>query len=181
MILSLGACSMSFVKSADEACGPYPGPDEVSKDVELVAMGWDSPFHQELARQPFTYVQCRAANGDQDAQYVLGLFYLDGIQIEPDYRRATALFAEATYKPAGRGNTIVRHNGDYAGIVNFETTPEKPGVLDAYYQLGKMHEQGLIKGVDLELAEWFYNIAATKGHRKALEALENLQGKDGET
>lgn len=177
-LILLSGCTSLILKSPDKACGPYPGPDENSENVELIGMGQESQFHRDLAKQPFTYIQCRAAHGDQDAFYVMGIMVLNGIQVPQDYKWATTLFSEATYRRAGRGQNIILSGGQYAGIVNFETTPEKQGIPDAYYQLALMYQKGLIKGADPEQWEGLFEKAAAMGHAKAAEALAEMTSQE---
>lgn len=103
-------------------------------------------WHNQQYKEALPLIRSAATRGHADAQYLMGMAYLEGRGIVQNYRGAMDYFSKAA----------------------------EQGHLDAEYQLGIFHRDGLATPRDRETAYIWLNIAAAQGHTEALASRERL-------
>ncbi len=120
-----------------------------------------------------------AEQGNADAQYNLGLLYMNGKGVEKNDRQALFYFldaarqghAEAQFNAGllfATGRGITRTDRD--AFMWWERAA-KQGLIAAKYNLGFMYAYGRGTGVDYEKAISLWNEAADAGYAEAIDAL----------
>ena len=124
----------------------------------------------------------RAAKGDTEAQYELGLIYRDGDGVGQDYGKAGALFTEASqHGHAEAQYELARLYYTGAGFVRDRKKAQALFVLAAdhgsaasQYFLGVMYSKGRGVKKNYRKAAYWYDKAARQGHPDADDHLKNL-------
>lgn len=99
-------------------------------------------------QRAFPWLKAAADQGHIDAEYLVGMAFLNGRGTLQNYRSALASFIKAA----------------------------EQGHLDAEYRLGILYRDGLASPPDKEAAYLWLNIAAAGGHEEALHLRDKLTG-----
>ena len=124
-------------------------------DTEQATNNIDNVVVEEITKETTSKTEVDrlrplAIQGDQDAQYRLGVLYYSGSEVKQDFSQAALWYRRA----AEQGN------------------------VDAQYSLGNMYLMGEGIGQDDNQAAHWYELAAEQGHNSAkhnLESLKNIQ------
>lgn len=130
-------------------------------------------------KQAFELWKPLAEAGDADAQYNIGLLYMNGLGVEKNSRFARQLFmaageqgqADAQYNLGlmyYQGNTVYRSNKDAFTWWNKAAAQNH---APAQYNLGIMYAYGIWTGQDKSKALELWRASAGQGNRDAMEAL----------
>lgn len=158
-LLILGGVAASFIMSSDPEAEYQPridarDPIALSK-VKTGAQQGDPQAQYDLGltywrdanyAEALPLLRAAATAGHADAQYLMGMAYLNGQGIVQNYRDAMEYFNKAAQQ----------------------------GHLEAEYRLGIFHRDGLSTSQDREQAYAWLNVAAAKGHPDALAARDRL-------
>ncbi|OYY94292.1 MAG: hypothetical protein B7Y41_08210 [Hydrogenophilales bacterium 28-61-23] len=108
-------------------------------------LGW---FHWQNAeyQQAYKWLKAAADQGHTEAEYLLGMAYLNGRGTVQNYRDAMAMFSKSALR----------------------------GHMEAQYHLGIIYRDGLSTPPDKESAYLWLNIAAADGHEEALQYRDKL-------
>jgi len=131
------------------------------------------------------WVRKAAEQGDDNAQYFLGVMYRKGEGVSLDYAEAAAWYRKA----AEHGNALAQLNlgwaynegegvtRDFPDAVNWYRKAAEQGNAVAQNNLGWMYEEG--KGVphDMVTAYMWYSIAAAQGLERAKSAINAIEHK----
>lgn len=125
----------------------------------------------------------RAAAGDAQAQYQMGLLYQEGGEVQQDYRKAAAFFAQA----AEKGHAEARYQLArcyYAGSGVERDSVKARSLLAAAADAGSVEAQFHLAGTyargkggvrkNERKAAYWYKRAAEQGHQGAKEHLETI-------
>ena len=108
-------------------------------------LGWTYWKNAEY-QKAFPWIKAAASHGHSEAEYLLGMAYLNGRGTVQNYRSALEQFTKAAQK----------------------------GQLEAQYRLGIFYRDGLATPSNKELAYLWLNIAAAHGHEEALQFRDKL-------
>lgn len=136
-------------------------------------------------QQAFELWKPLAEAGDADAEYNIGLLYMNGLGVEKNSRFARQLFmaaakqgqADAQYNLGlmyYQGNTVFRSNKD---AFNWWSKAAAQNHAPAQYNLGIMYAYGIWAGKDVNKALELWKASADQGNRDAMEALIRAYGK----
>jgi TPR repeat protein len=108
-------------------------------------------------------LQLEAESGNTSAQCILGICYLDGLDVDVDYSKAFRLLSEASSKGASRATVnLARMYAQGLGVsVNFQEAIylyENVGNVEflAAIELGRIYSHGLGVAADqLKAAQWY--------------------------
>ena len=121
--------------------------------------------------------------GNEDAEYNLGLCHQWGIGVEQDRAAAMQLYRQAAVKghvsaQVAAADLLLRQNAREASLAEalnwFENAAEK-GAPAALFALGRLHERGRGVPIDRERAIAFYKRAKEAGSIEAGTFLERLE------
>lgn len=114
----------------------------------------------------------KAAKGDSEAMYILGLAYLTGTGVEQNERMASHWFEESAKKgnvdAMSKLGTMYLNNGNYSEALKLLKQASSKGDIASIYRLG-LYYQFIEK--DNEQAFKYYKSAAEKGFSKAMSKL----------
>ncbi len=99
-------------------------------------------------KSAFPWLKAAAGQGHIEAEYLMGMAFLNGRGTLQNYRSALASFSKAA----------------------------EHGHLDAEFRLGVLYRDGLASSPDKEAAYLWLNIAAAGGHEEALQLRDKLTG-----
>ena len=130
----------------------------------------------------YKQVAVRAAQGDADAELLMGLRYADGGGVVKNEKEAARWFeraarrgqAEAQYR---YGLALLEGRGvvqDYKAAFHWIEQPAKRGYSAAQYALGELYRYGTGTPVDKAQAYLWFNLAASQGVEKAAKARDSL-------
>jgi len=115
------------------------------------------------------YLRQKAESGNCAAQCILGICYLDGIDVEVDYREAFRLLSAAADQGASRAIvSLARMNADGIGVSKNPHEAirlyEMVGHAEflAAVELGRIYSRGLGVPTDRSKALKWYSIAVSK-------------------
>lgn len=108
-------------------------------------LGWTYWKNAEYQKS-FPWIKAAASHGHSEAEYLLGMAYLNGRGTVQNYRSALEQFTKAAQK----------------------------GHLEAQYRLGIFYRDGLATPSNKESAYLWLNIAAAHGHEEALQYRDKL-------
>lgn len=143
-------------------------------------------------KKPYDVPDCRAkaSQGDAQAQYFLGTFYLEGREgLEADYKKTLELYTKA----AEQGHVWAQFNlglmykdGQYlkekpTRAAKWFLEAAKSGHANAQYVLGALYLVGEGVPKDIQMIYLFWNLAASNGHDKAKIAIKSLTKKMSQT
>ena len=123
-----------------------------------------------------------ADQGHASVQYNMGVMYANGLGVRQDDEVAAQWLAKAAnkgYPQAQYAFGLMYSHGrgvprDYGKAVGLLSPLAEEGVDDAQYVMGVMHENGGGVPQDFLHAYKWYNLAASKGNKRALKARDNL-------
>lgn len=130
-----------------------------------------------------------AEKGDVEAQFALGVAYLNGTGLKKDYLEAIKWFSRASEQDDDRAKALLGlmyYNGDGVKQNYFEAAKlfkrsslvvgSSKMLKDANIQfaLGVMSRDGIDEKQDLEKAVGYFSQAASQGHGEALSAIHEL-------
>ncbi len=128
------------------------------------------------------YARMAAENGLDDAQWLLGWFYLNGTGVEKDPGEAVIWLQKAADQ--GNAKALKSLAGCYFQGIGVQKDTEKAirlfrkaadeGNADAQYILGCCYAFGIQVEKDVEKARYWLEKAAENGHKEAREKLLNL-------
>ena len=124
----------------------------------------------------------RAAQGDAEAQFQMGLRYNEGDGVIRDDKEAARWFAlaarqglpEAQYQ---YGLMLLKGRGvvqDYRAAFEWIEKPAQRGYPKAQYSLGELYRYGTGTPIDKARAYLWYNLAAAQGVEAAAKARDSL-------
>lgn len=130
-------------------------------------------------RQAFELWKPLAETGDADAEYNIGLLYMNGLGVKKNSRYARQLFmaaaeqgqADAQYNLGlmyYQGNTVFRSNKD---AFTWWSKAAAQNHAPAQYNLGILYAYGMWVGQDLDKALELWRAAADQGNKDAIAAL----------
>ncbi len=145
-------------------------------------------YTDEEAYQRAAFWYTKAANqGHAKAMSKLGCLYTDGFYIEPDYRRAIKLFAEALKQgndeavetaedglrcaQYGMGNQYYSQK-KYSDALQWYQMAAEHGHVISQFKLGSMYEKGEGVDTDYSKAEYWYTKAAENGNAEARKKVD---------
>jgi hypothetical protein len=116
-----------------------------------------------------------AEQGDADAQYNLGVLYVEGNGVPQDHAEAVRWFRKAADQRITKAQYnlgLMYDNGegvpqDYAEAVKWYTYAALQGMAEAQYNLGFMLEMGQGTRQEYAQAVMWYRLAAEQGNAKA--------------
>lgn len=127
----------AFMKTQQDATRGDP-----QAQYDLGSTYWKNAEYQKS----FPWIKAAASRGHSEAEYLLGMAYLNGRGTVQNYRSALEQFTKAAQK---------RH-------------------LEAQYRLGIFYRDGLATPPNKESAYLWLNIAAAHGHEEALQYRDKL-------
>lgn len=137
---------------------------------------------EEDRKNAVKYARMAAESGLDDAQWLLGLFYLNGIGVEKDPKEAVVWLEKAAEQ--GNAKALKSLAGCYfQGFGVQKNTAEAIRLLekaaegnnaDAQYILGRCYAFGTDVEKDVEKARYWLEKAAGNGHKEAKEKLLDL-------
>ena len=127
-------------------------------------------------------IAARAAQGDADAELLMGQRYADGSGVIKNDKEAARWFekaarhgkAEAQYR---YGLALLEGRGvvqDYRAAFNWIERPAKLGHSNAQYTLGELYRYGTGTVMNKAQAYLWFNLAAAQGVEKAAKARDSL-------
>ncbi|QFT34437.1 Putative beta-lactamase HcpC precursor [Labrenzia sp. THAF82] len=124
-----------------------------------------------------------AENGQREAMNSLGRSYLSGWGVEKDRTTAhlwlmRAIDAGDRFSPYFLARDLMGQKPDAAGkekILELLNLSADRGFGQAYFELGRVHEEGALVSQDPLEAFFFYRIADLKKYKKAAEEVERLK------
>lgn len=136
------------------------------------------PASQAPDRLPHT----RAAEGDPEAQLLLGQRYAEGDGVIKNDKEAAKWFALAAKQGLAEaeyhyGLMLLKGRGvvqDYRAAFNWIEKPAKRGYAKAQYSLGELYRYGTGTPVDKARAYLWFNLAAAQGVDTAIKARDSL-------
>ncbi|MBR3481314.1 MAG: sel1 repeat family protein [Neisseriaceae bacterium] len=132
-------------------------------------------------------IQRAAEAGNPNAQAILGTMYRSGWGVERDLQQAQYWLE----KSAQQGNKMAQNNlagaylrdntqnNDQQAFELLKQSVESDRDVASHFNLGVMYENGYGTAVDLQKAEYHFSRAAATGHKRAIEALENVRRRMG--
>ena len=132
-------------------------------------------------------IQQAAKQGNPKAQAILGTMYKYGWGVERNDNQAY----EWLEKSAQQGNKMAQNNlaglyvrdntqnSDQQALQMLHQSVENDNDAVGHFNLGYMYENGYGTAVDLKKAEYHFSRAAACGHKRAIEALENVRRRMG--
>jgi TPR repeat protein len=151
-------------------------PDQI-KEAQKLAKEFKPP--DTKSRQD---LMARAKQGDDKAQFEVGLIYYKGQGVQADYLDALNWFKKA----AGQGHSSAQYNvgymnekgegtpQDYVEAAKYYHLAAEQRNHEAQYKLGYMYEKGQGVLQDEEQALMWYNLAAIQGETKAKAARDRI-------
>ena len=132
--------------------------------------------------QAFNLWKPLAESGDADAEYNIGLLYMNGLGVKKNSRFARQLFmaaaeqgqADAQYNLGlmyYQGNTVFRSNKD---AFNWWVKAAAQGHAPAQYNLGIMYAYGIWTAQDVSKALELWRASAAQGNKDAMQALAKV-------
>lgn len=138
--------------------------------MEQVTMLRSSPVFSLLAD---------ARNGRPEAQFRVGMAYVDGTSLQRDMEKGLIWLeraAEDQHIPAQLALAEIYFNGqninkDYLQALHWYNKAADAGSAEAQYHIGNIYKRGLgVKASNADAIKW-YRLAAAKGHEKAKTSL----------
>ena len=174
--LVVRVCGSAFGADASHSAIPNTGrDDEPTLSTGIMGVPWAFPLDEAGCKASFEETKGRAENGDVEAQYDLGVCYLEGNGVAKDSIEAVKWFrraAEQGYAKAQRslGLCYITENGvtkDEDEAVKWFRKAAAQGFAEAQSNLGRCYHEG--EGVTQDYAEaakWLRK-AAEQGHALA--------------
>jgi len=124
----------------------------------------------------------RAAQGDAEAQLLMGLRYAEGDGVIQNDKEATRWFALAARQGSAEaqyhyGQALLHGRGvaqDYQAAFSWIEKPARRGYAKAQYSLGELYRFGTGTAVDKARAYLWFNLAAAQGMDTAAKARDSL-------
>jgi hypothetical protein len=159
----------------------YEQQTELSRADQLFFSGSPVKYRQAIAiYEPY------AKQGSAHANAALGRFYVYGMGVRLDEKKASEYFARARKEIlllAGKGDPVyqdlageilLNHDKDEKGAFAWFQLAAKQGYHAAQYNLAIAYETGGVVKADPEQAAYWYRLAAEQGDADAMEALGGL-------
>ena len=129
------------------------------------------------------WLEKSAAQGNANAQFMLGSFYEEGLGVPQDHKRAFELFRKAAeqghaYSQFDLGRRYEKGLGvsqDYKQAVEWYSKSAAQGYPKAHLRLGVMYEHGRSVEQNLQTAYMYYYLAYLGGDEDAPENLKTLE------
>ena len=136
-------------------------------------------------RESFKWFRHASEQGLKEAQFMLGVSYIDGKGTKIDNNAAFHLFKKSAYQgyaPSQNNIGYMYKDGsiikqDYNKAFKWFKKASTQGNMNAQYNLGKLYKEG--KGVTENILKayiWF-NLASSQGHQQAEKARDKVRSK----
>lgn len=124
----------------------------------------------------------KAKLGDTESQYMIGVFYRDGIGVEQNNKEAAYWFRKAgrnghAYAQCGIAKMFAEGQGvlqDWRIAAEWYWRAAEQGIAEAQYELASMYRDGIGMEKDLEKARKWYAKAAEQSYSDAYEQMNAL-------
>lgn len=115
---------------------------------------------------------------DAEAQFLMGLHFMQGLSVEKDLDLARELFEKSASQDYAAAKTYVgsyySHEGNYSEAFNyFQSASEQNDPLGQYF-LGELYEEGNGVSRNIDKAKEYYQLAANQGQIDAIKKLKSL-------
>ena len=142
----------------------------------------DQPADIVTSESPARLPHRAAAEGDAEAQFLLGQRYAEGDGVIRDDKEAARWFALAARQGLAEaeyhyGLMLLKGRGvvqDYQAAFEWIEKPAKRGYAKAQYSLGELYRYGTGTPIDKARAYLWYNLAAAQGVDAAVKARDSL-------
>ena len=123
--------------------------------------------------QAMEWFERAAANGNTNAQTLIGHMYVNGLGVKPDYAKAIEWYEKAAVNDnaTSQNNIDDKHyeeiEQDYAKVLEWYEKASASGDSYAQNNIGNMYEEGLYVKQDYTKAMEWYKKAASQGNSEA--------------
>ncbi|CAG8648448.1 15945_t:CDS:2 [Acaulospora colombiana] len=173
------------IKSTNKVCSFNLSTVEVIPPMEHGIEAYKKKNYKEA----FVVFKANSESGSSDAKFWIGELYWKGKYVEKNLDQALKYYKEA----ADEGHTKAKfryavsfHNLYFDNepmllensrlIIDNLRAAAADGHEEAQYMLGEIHQEGKFgTKIDEKLAKNYYEMAATKNHKKAIEALGQIK------
>lgn len=150
-------------------------------------VGWwmpkeDTAISASTSNQKHGQIAVRAAEGDAEAELMMGMRYADGNGVIKNEKEAVRWLEKAAHHGKAEaqyryGLALLEGRGvvqDYRAAFHWIEVPAKRGLSQAQYTLGELYRYGTGTAMDKAQAYLWFNLAAAQGVEKAAKARDSL-------
>lgn len=150
-------------------------------------VGWwmpkeDLAISASTSDQSHAKIAARAAQGEAEAELMMGLRYADGNGVIKNDKEAARWLEKAAHHGKAEaqyryGLALLEGRGvvqDYRAAFHWIEVPAKQGLSQAQYSLGELYRYGTGTAMDKAQAYLWFNLAAAQGVEKAAKARDSL-------
>ncbi len=148
---------------------------EAQKNLGLMLrFGLGVPKNEKKAAE---WYRLAAEQGNVTAQSIMGSMYTKGQGVPQDDREAMKWYrlAEENRVPAEKLQIYELAKQNVPQALKILTDDAESGVVEAQYNLGKVHADGFGLLYDIVLAHMWYNLAALQGYEVAIDEIKFIE------